>query len=276
MSSFRNSDKTSEIPKRLGRIRMRIEMPLDRFIDLYRLVSVGKLIQGLVHNLNGPLQNLGMDMEMMQHTLGSDKRLPKDLSDSFLARLQRMETEFDQVNHLIKSAAMRVELEGDFLRSGDIKSLLEQEVSFLNADLYFKHNVRKEIQISEELTHVDGLPSELLHSLCWFVQAAVEEMEKGGAKNFGLSGRSTPSGLEICLLMEGETIGGTRMQDSPVDVPSGGPLKVEDGFGMALPLALMRVHGASTTCKRGPKRIEFTLTIPCQAENRVRDSCPSP
>ncbi len=146
---------------------MRIEMPLERFLEMYRLVALGKLIQGLVHNLNGPLQNLGMDMELMEHSIRSDQRIPKEYSEGFLNRLKRMEGEFDQINRLIRSSSMRMEEEGDFLRYGNLKGILEEEISFLNANLYFKHNVRKTIDLSEDFTHVDGLSHDLVFALCY-------------------------------------------------------------------------------------------------------------
>jgi hypothetical protein len=244
---------------------MRLEMELGSFLEFYRLVTLGKLIQGLVHNLNGPLQNLGMDMEMMEHTLENDQRFPKELSESLLARLQRMESEFDQVGRIIRSAAMRIDMEGDFLRYGNLKSLLEEEISFLQANLYFKHNVRKEIQLSEDLLHVDSVSHEIVRALCWLIQAVVEEMEKGTAKLFGLSGRRAPSALEISLFFEGETLGLLSMEEIEGGSTSPEVLRVQDGSGPVLPLSLLRLHSVSVGCRREPKRIEFTLTIPYPA-----------
>jgi hypothetical protein len=241
---------------------MRVEMPLERFLEIYRLVALGKLIQGLVHNLNGPLQNLGMDMEMMEHTLRSEKRLPKEYSEGFLGRLQRMEAEFDQISRLIKSSSMRIDMEGDFLPHGNLKGLLEEEISFLNCNLYFKHNVRKEIHLSEDFTHVDGLSHDLQYALCWFIQAVVEGMDSGNGRVLHLSARKAPSALEISLCIDGEMVGRYYKDGLQGDLPAEGSLKVEDGIGMAFPLSFLRLHGVSSVCRREPQRVEFTLTIP--------------
>lgn len=241
---------------------MHIDMPMERFMEIYRLVALGKLIQGLVHNLNGPLQNLGMDMEMMEYTLKSDQRFPKEVSDGFLARLQRMEAEFEQIIQLIKSASMRIDMEGDYLQAGNLKGFLDEEITFLNANLYFKHNVRKEIHLSEDLTELKDLSRDLLHVLCWFLQAVVEEMESGNATAFNLSGRAVSSALELSLLIEGEMVGMAGIDDGlQAGLPSQGALKVER-IGMELPLTLLGLYGVSATCRKGPNRIEFTLAIP--------------
>jgi hypothetical protein len=241
---------------------MHIEMPLERFVDFYRLVTLGRVIQGLVHNLNGPLQNLGMDMEMMEHTLRNDTRIPSEISESFLGRLQRMEGEFDHISGLIKSASMRIDPEGDYLQYGTLKGFLEQEVSFLYSNLYFKHNVQKDIQLPEDLPHLDCLSRDLLLSLCWLIQCIVEEMENGKGKLFIMKGRSLSSALEISFVVEGEMVGKSYMDAVDGATPPSGSLKIKDAVGMMVPLALLRFYGASATCSREPTRFETTLVIP--------------
>jgi hypothetical protein len=241
---------------------MHIEMPLERFVDFYRLVTLGKLIQGLVHNLNGPLQNLGMDMEMMEHSLRSDTRMPSELSESFLGRLKRMEGEFDHISRLIKSASMRIDPEGDFLHYGTLKGFLEQEISFLHSHLYFKHNVQKEIRLPADLPRLDCFSRDLLLSLCWLIQCVVEEMENGEAKLFVMNGRSLPSALELSLLVEGPMVGTAYMDRADGETPPSGSLKMEDALGMRVPLALLRLYGVSATFRREPAQFEITLLLP--------------
>ncbi|RJR34750.1 MAG: hypothetical protein C4576_25975 [Desulfobacteraceae bacterium] len=241
---------------------MHIEIPLERFVDFYKLVTLGKLIQGLVHNLNGPLQNLGMDMEMMEHSLKHEPKMPRELSDSFLGRLERMEREFDHVSRLIKSAAMRIDPEGDFLEYGTLKSFLEQEISFLHANLYFKHNIEKDIQLPADLPRLNLISRELLLSLSWLVQSFIEPMEAGEAKIFVMKGRTLSSAVEISLAAEGATIE-KFYADTVVEetVPSM-PLKIHSALELSLLSALLRLYGGYALLKREPRRVEMTLQIP--------------
>ena len=76
---------------------MGIDLSLEQLAGLYQMGSLGKLINGLIHNLNGPLQNISMDMEMMTHSVRTAKWLPADLAESMIQRLKRMEREFDHI-----------------------------------------------------------------------------------------------------------------------------------------------------------------------------------
>ncbi|PKN25104.1 MAG: hypothetical protein CVU64_20670 [Deltaproteobacteria bacterium HGW-Deltaproteobacteria-21] len=241
---------------------MHIEIPLERFVDFYRLVALGKLIQGLVHNLNGPLQNLGMDMEMMEHSLRSDNRIPAELSESFAGRLNRMEGEFDHITRLIKSASMRIDPEGDFLQYGTIKAFLVQEISFLYSNLYFKHNVQKDIDLPADLPRLDCFSRDILLSLCWLIQSVVEGMESGEANRFFMTGKSLSSALELSLVVEGTTVGTSYKDTLDEEMDPSGSLQVQDALGMRTLLAILRLYGVSAAFSREPTRFEMTLLIP--------------
>ena len=70
------------------------EIPINDFIRLFQLAFLGKLIGGLVHNLNGPLQNLGLDMEMAKHFLKGKSSFDNETLIEFHTRLKRMEEEY--------------------------------------------------------------------------------------------------------------------------------------------------------------------------------------
>lgn len=239
---------------------MRIEIPLERFMELYRLVALGKLIHGLVHNLNGPLQNLGMDVEMMENGVMTDERIPQDLRESLLRRLQRIEGEFDNIIRLIRSAAGRIGTEGD-PPFGTFKGFLEEEISFLNADLYFKHSVRKEIRLAEGLPPLGKVGKPVVLALTWLIQALAEEMEKGNAKLFSLTCGPLPSAVEISLTIEGGSCKGFLDGIVP-ETPLPEPFRLEEPVHIRMPLALMRIHGVDVKCTAEPTHVALTLRIP--------------
>ena len=41
---------------------MKIEISLKEMMEILKMASLGKLMSGLIHNLNSPLQNIGMDI----------------------------------------------------------------------------------------------------------------------------------------------------------------------------------------------------------------------
>jgi signal transduction histidine kinase len=242
---------------------MRFEIPLERLAELYRLVTLGKLIQGLVHNLNGPLQNLGMDMEMLEHTLKTDGRMPPDLTDPMVHRLQRMEGEFDHINLLIRSVSSRASLEGDVLEYGDLKVFLEEELSLLNANLYFKHNVQKEVHLEEDLPALNMLPQMVTLSLGWFIQSLVEEMEKARGKRFALTARFVPPTLEITFGTDAGALSSIFVEELTKGIPSTGVFKAEDAdMGQVLSAAWLKLSGVSFDCGSDESGSAITLRVP--------------
>lgn len=239
---------------------MQIELSLERFINLYRLVSLGKLVQGLVHNLNGPLQNLGMDMEMLENGLGAEGTVSRDLRDSVLRRLRRMEGEFDRIIRLIKTASSRIGMEGEYGHCLTFHAFLEEEISFLNANLHFKHNVQKDLRVPEGLPALDHAPQAVILSLAWLMQALVDETERSQAKLFSLKASSPPSAVEIAFSLEGESL--AVLPEGIVPEVSSDPLRLEEPLELRLPLAVLRMHGVELTLKSEPTRLTFTLRIP--------------
>jgi C4-dicarboxylate-specific signal transduction histidine kinase len=51
-----------------------MEISFKNLIELYKLASLGKVTGGLIHNINGPLQNIGLDLEMTQYMLKKEQR----------------------------------------------------------------------------------------------------------------------------------------------------------------------------------------------------------
>ena len=162
---------------------MLFEISLNDLIGLVRMASLGKLMNGLVHNLNGPLQNLGMDMEMMLHSLTGKGLSHDDLVKNMAIRLNRMEGEFEHINHLIKTTSLRADPEDDYQGYANLNEFLEEELSFLEANLYFKHHVRKEIHLEEDLASLTNFPKGVAMSLSWFLHALTEELEKEKLEN---------------------------------------------------------------------------------------------
>ena len=54
---------------------------LSAFIDRYRYSSLGALLKGVVHNLNGSLQILSMQMELLQRMLSKEESKVQELQN---------------------------------------------------------------------------------------------------------------------------------------------------------------------------------------------------
>jgi hypothetical protein len=155
-----------------------IQLSNDEFISLYKLASIGKLVGGLIHNLNGPMQNLGLDIEMARYSLKDESKLDSNMAQGIIARLKRMEEEHERINLLIRTTSAKTgeysEKDNNILNAYEY---LRQEILFFHTNLYFKHNVETEIISDNGSLSIGNLTQDSLMALGWFMQALIEELE---------------------------------------------------------------------------------------------------
>ncbi len=242
---------------------MLVELSLDDLLGLLKLSSVGKLMGGLVHNLNGPLQNLGMDMELMNYSLIGGGTLSDDQVDAVSTRLKRMKAEFERINYIIKNAAMRVSLSENYNKFINVNEFLKRELSFFEANLYFKHNVHTELQLHSELPTLKNPPKDLELALSWFMQAIIEELERQHIKRLILKTSVSHSGVEIMINTGGENLSERFMELINLEIPASEPLKIVDhNVGVILVVAILKSAGISVTRQVESSGVHVILTIP--------------
>ena len=213
---------------------MLIELPLDILIKQFKLVSLGKLIGGLIHNLNGPLQNLGLDIEMASYSLNRTPNLDKKGVEDILARLKRMEDEFERINTIIKEVASRATSEDDNSNLVSLHDFFKQEILFLQSNLYFKHNVRTELKFEVDHPSSFKFPENFIIALGWLLMIFVEELEREKAKTLLIkTGRDNSYFMiEICTKKGGLSEKFIRLFDQGETKPDN--VSADDEIGIML------------------------------------------
>jgi hypothetical protein len=238
-------------------------LPLDDLLGLLKLSSAGKLMSGLVHNLNGLLQNLGMEMELMNHSLMGEETLSEDQVDAVHTRLKRMQAEFERISSIIKIATMRASLSENYNSFLSINEFLRREISFFEANLYFKHNVHTEFQLHSELPALRNPPKDLELALSWFMQSIIEELEREQIKRLILKTSLSHSGAEIMISTGGENLSERFIELFNLEIPTSEPLKIVDhNAGVILVVALLKSVGISVTGRVESSGPHIILTIP--------------
>ncbi|MFO7784304.1 MAG: hypothetical protein ACQET7_08650 [Thermodesulfobacteriota bacterium] len=224
-----------------------IRLSREAFAEVSMFTSVGKLVKGLIHNLNGPLQNLGMDMDMIRFSLGNGENPSPAVIEEIQTRICRMEGEFEQINRLIRAAAARVTTDEDdgYLSLGDF---LDQEITFLNTNLYFKHRVQSEVLLEDDLPRLRALPQEVPSGLRSLLEAVTEDMERREMDAFSLRARKHGSGIEVRV-----TAGRDHLSDEFLKAvhplsPEGDSLRV-NREQIAAAHAFIRLEEAGVKCE---------------------------
>jgi C4-dicarboxylate-specific signal transduction histidine kinase len=161
-----------------------MEFSLNDLIGLFKMASLGKVTGGLIHNINGPLQNIGLDLEMSQYMLRKEAEDNGVAESSIMARLKRIEEELDRLNNMIKISSNKIMQSDNGLQN--FNEFIEQELSFLKTNLYFKHNVEITLQLDAPPPLTSRLSENSILAFGWLLQRVIEEVEKLKGKKLSI------------------------------------------------------------------------------------------
>jgi len=244
-----------------------IQLSHNEVIKLYKLASVGKLVGGLVHNLNGPLQNLGLEIEIALYSLKNEPNRKDDAVKSIVARLGRMEEEHEKINSLIKTTSAKTGGYADDGLSLNMIEYVRQEIFFLHTNLYFKHNVETEIIAEDDQISVENFSQDSLTALGWFMQAFVEEVESRKLIGLIIKFINHGSSLSIQFQTNGGTLSEkfmTQIQMAMTASPSLSPEKRD--MGIFITTAIFLANGITMEFGNDTANSNITLNFPIAAE----------
>jgi two-component system, NtrC family, sensor kinase len=241
-----------------------IELSIDEFIRLFKLASLGKLFHGLLHNINGPMQNICLDVEMMNHAIKKLSKLDSVDIKNAASRIDRIGDEFERINVLLKSTSLKAEQDGEYNnRFINLNDYLSQELSFLNANLYFKHNVEKIEDYQDNPLSIHDLSNLFLLSLSWLLQIVVEEIEDNELKKLHLKTFSNDSEFVISLSTPGGILpeGMIRLLNREFNDAS---IENTDGDNLELMLisSILKQEGTRIKSETGNSSSKIEISVP--------------
>ena len=142
----------------------------DRMVERC-LAAVGRLVNGIVHNLNGPLTVIVGRAELLQMRHPEIKGL-----DGLVAQANAMR---EMIGTMVRRNVWAREPGEQLI---DLNELLILELGFLEADLGFKHEVETVYRLAESLPKVAGVYGELSQGFMGFIQHAIDAMEHSEEK----------------------------------------------------------------------------------------------
>ncbi len=151
----------------------------------------GKFVQGFVHNINGPLQNLTMLTEMLTSGLELQDRIfesncgENEKWSELLGKQQKRLVQLrEQISNLASDLREFMQLH-EIERYGaeiDINALLKRMAKVFRSDLFFKHHVKSELRLERNLPHVKVLGRHLVPAIFHLFQNAVTAMKESSKK----------------------------------------------------------------------------------------------
>ncbi|MCX6641458.1 MAG: ATP-binding protein [bacterium] len=238
-------------------ITERNELEIE-LIEASRMAFMGLYSQGIIHNLSGPLNSvLGFSSLMCKHQ--PDAEIPARI----LADAQRMT---DQI-HTLGRRWQRTGAQAPELLN--LNEMIHDEISFLEADLFFKHNVEKILELDRELPGIYGLYGDFSHALLNVMVNAIDALSERPSPRFVVRTRVEQNEIQIDIEDNGTGI--TEENLNKIFLPFFSTKRrdrkegVNSGAGLGLPIArkVLEPYGVYFDVKSQPgEGTCMTLCIP--------------
>ncbi len=153
-----------------GSVNIILDVTERRILELElqlasRLAEIGELAAGIAHNIKNPLQGIIFAAELLKK-----KNVEMNLVDIIIRQAQRIN---DIINNLQLKAIM--DSRTDF-QLFDLNFLLKEELTFLQAHRFFKHEIEKDFSFSDEPLYVKGIYSDFSQIFSNIIKNAIDAM----------------------------------------------------------------------------------------------------
>jgi len=167
-----------DITRRVEMEKEQEELQLE-LLEKSRLASLGRLLQGVAHNLNNPVTILQSTLEWIRTTPAEEVNLPEELA-----------VLSDQVRRIREMVANMLDKgRREALRQVtrlDLNQVLQEELKFLQANPFFKHEVKLETQLLP-LPPILGIYSDFSQSFGNLLNNALDAMYDSPVKRLKVS-----------------------------------------------------------------------------------------
>ena len=211
---------------------------LSALIDRYRYSSLGELLKGIIHNLNGSLQILSMQMELLQ-------RMQVREEDKIQGQLEKCLGQIDKFKGMLDPLIQKgIHDEQDTPQPIHLNELLEEEISLLHHNLFFKHQVLVHKDLSSPLPSLKGYYVNFSQGLSNLLQNALEAMENSNPKELTLTTKVKGNQVLVTIKDTGCGISEEIKPNlfKPFFTNKGGR---HHGLGLYITRALLTPYGAS-------------------------------
>jgi signal transduction histidine kinase len=219
-----------------------VDKLLSAYKDRYRYSSLGFLVKGIIHNFNGHLQIFSTQMELLQGLMAKEK---ENCGPAIHAKMEKCLEQVEKmkvtIEHLIQKATDDAYGASKVI---SINELLEEELSLLHHDLFFKHQVEVKKVLSSQLPVMRGSYLDFSEGLLNFVRNAIEAMEGAPRKELTVM---TETGERQIRVMVKDTGCGISEKNKPYLFNPFFTTKGGKHYGLGLFMAreLLTPYGAS-------------------------------
>ena len=255
------------------------ERPLLRTIaDSYYGLCLVRLIEGIVHNLNGPLQilyirseQLEQGLDQLRGALQSEAFTEVDgLAASMKERVQSISGSLDDLNAQLGHLTSDLVVERcSKIGNVNINHVIQDCLFLLNANMFFKHNVKKTVKLSDAPPVLKGRKTDFCVIVLNLVENALEAMADAQDKDLTVETFSQEDKVIVRVQNTGCHIPEENRKDIyraffTTKKESGHEAKCDEhtGLGLSLVSLLLEDYSGTITCESVPGKTTFTVHFP--------------
>lgn len=228
------------------------------FVEKYGEATLGSFIKGLIHNLNGGVQILSMQMEMLQRMVAKEG---DKISSAIHEQINQCLVQIDRFKVLIEELVPKEMVENleepQMIQMNEVLKIL---LSFFRNNLFFKHEVRVEKYLGT-LPPFKGYYYDFSQSFINLISNAIEAMENSPEKVLTIITEKVGDGLRVSIKDTGCGLP-EKMRPylfTPFFTTKGGKHK---GLGLFIAKELLSKYDASFDYSFQEGQTVFRVTFP--------------
>ncbi len=163
-------------------------------IDLYKSSKYGKLIGGLIHNLNTPIMGISGRLELLQ------------MKNPDLKGLDKIESQLSRINRILKNVTYVIDVDknmDDHLVS--VREVIEQFDIFYMSNMTYKH--RREVILNVDNNVVADInASVLLNILTLAIDYILDNTADGEQVTIFLNTEDENASIDICFKLKEDAV----------------------------------------------------------------------
>jgi len=238
--------------------------------NLMNLAYIGNSIKGVAHNINTPLSAVIGRAEMLQMRINKIFQMHKsNFRDEDIAKCMKdiniLLENSNKVSAIVKNMMKKsINAESNKIMKLKLDAILFDELEFLNADMFFKHNINKKYCIQKNAPPIMGVYCHFSNCFLEILENSKNALADTELKNICVELSYTDDSITLQISDTGCGISPDTLANinGMFDAKNSIIEQIGDSSGLSRVAKLMHHYNASVYMKSSPGNTVVTIKIP--------------
>ncbi len=175
-------------------------IPLPVLKKYSKNARIGKLVGGVMHNMNGAMQILSIQMEMAQKMSAVEDGPPllSEKIDACLAQVDRLRAMIEVLRPQDRDPDEREKAD-----KINLNELLERDLGLFHHNLFFKHQVKVKKTFTSRMPLIQGDETDFSEALMNLIENGVEAVADSTRKELAVTTRAGDGHIQVVIADSG-------------------------------------------------------------------------